>query len=128
MPYRPSGCDRDSYISGVGVKVSSAFHNVDARRDNLPDNVFHYLKEQVAREQFQSFAAQEERARVQMAAGSMGKRMAVGSGEETIAEMKDLGGAEKRARRHAQLKQLYYEEMRAWETELNVRGIGIEKR
>jgi hypothetical protein len=127
MPYRPSGLDRDSYITGVRTgNGRSAIHDVNARRDNLPDNVFRYLKEQVDKERFDSFAAEERRGKNQIGA-SKGRRIVPPRDGMSVVEAERLTVQEEVDRKHYELKALYEHERRQWEKELAERGIALEK-
>lgn len=48
--YYPTGQNRDSYISGVRpCGKFGVFHDVNARRDNLPESIFSLIKDEVDR-------------------------------------------------------------------------------
>lgn len=127
MPYRPSGLDRDSYITGVRTgNGRSALHDVNARRDNLPDNVFRYLKEQVDKERFDSFAAEERRGLNQIGA-SKGRRIVPPRDGMSAMEADRLTVQEDVNRKYHKLKELYERERRQWEEELAQRGIALAK-
>jgi hypothetical protein len=128
MTYRPTGCDRDSYISGVRAGGGGpALHNPHARRDNLPDNVFGYLKERVAREQFEANAVEEARARntIMNSTGKGGKRIAGGSTGDWEALGQQLDRMASVSERHEALKKLYQSEWSAWENALAIKGLAI---
>lgn len=127
--YRPTGCDRDSYISGVRRGGGgAALHDVNARRDNLPDNVFAYLKESVAREAFESGSAEEARIRhtVMNASGKGGKRIAGGATGDWESLGNKLTAMESVGRRHTALSQLYAAEMADWSAQLAMKGLAIQ--
>eukprot|EP00744_Colponema_vietnamica_P011973 GILI01016818.1.p1 GENE.GILI01016818.1~~GILI01016818.1.p1 ORF type:complete len:129 (-),score=29.72 GILI01016818.1:89-475(-) len=127
MPYIPTGTDRDSYISGIRRgNGRSALHDVNARRDNLPDNVFRYLKEQVDKERFEAYAAAERRSKNQIDA-SKGRRIAPPQDGISIDEATKLSEADEISIRHAKLKELYSHEMGMWESELAAKGLAIAK-
>lgn len=127
MTYRPTGSGRDAYIAGRSRAVYVP-HDINARRDNLPDNVFQYLKEQHDREKFQAYtyeqAAANARSSAQLGQGS-GKRIA---GQQTAEEeTSKLLAQDRAATRHSRLKQLYAVELAVWEAELEAKGLAIEK-
>jgi hypothetical protein len=126
--YQSTGCDRDSYISGVrpGGLHAHAPHDVSARRDTLPDNVFQYLKEQVTREQYDADRHEEARAALVINAGAKaGKRIAVGG--DVALEMKSLEATQLLTSRHLDIKALYEREMASWSAQLAQRGLALSK-
>jgi hypothetical protein len=126
MVYFPTGCDRDSYIAGVRPGGGAhAPHNVAARRDNLPDNVFAYLKEKVTFEQFEANRVEEARLRnkVMNSTGRGGKRIP----QDTGNGMEELELTESSIRRHLALRELYMNEAQQWEGKLNAKGLCISK-
>lgn len=130
MPYRPTGCDRDCYISGVRPGGGGpALHNPNARRDNLPDNVFGYLKERVAREQYEANAAEEARARntIMNSTGKGGKRIAGGSTGDWEALGQQLDRMSSVSERHDALKKLYQSEWQQWESALASKGLALTR-
>lgn len=130
MTYRPTGCDRDSYISGVRPGGGGpALHNVYARRDTLPDNVFGYLKEKVTREQYEANTAEELRMRntILNSTGAGGKRIAGGATGDWEALGQQLDRMGSVSQRHESLKSLYEREWSTWEQELASRGLAISK-
>lgn len=128
MTYRSTGCDRDSYISGAarGGRGQFVFHDVNSRRDNLPNNVFQYLKDQVAREQYEAYIYQNQKANNQIDTTGKGRR--IQGGDDVAKEQQFMEKVELNTERHMKLKQLYANEMRKWETELHARGLALEKR
>ena len=126
--YQSTGADRDSYISGVrpGGIHAHAPHDVNARRDTLPDNVFQYLKEQVTREQYDADRHAEARAALVInASAKAGKRIAVCG--DVASEMKSLSSAQSLATRHLEIKALYEQEMAQWSAQLAQRGLALSK-
>lgn len=129
MPrYIPTGVDRDSYISGIRRgNGRSVVHDVGARRDTLPDNVFRYLKEQAEKERFESYAVEERRSRNQIDV-SKGRRIAPPQDGMTVEEASRLSEADEVNARHAQLRELYAHEMALWEDELAAKGLAIARK
>ncbi|EAN77740.1 uncharacterized protein TEOVI_000396400 [Trypanosoma equiperdum] len=129
MRYYPTGLDRDSHISGVrpggGAPVS---HDVNKRRDNLPDHVFASIREEVLMEERMRHVNAEARARAQLiqASGTHGKRMAGGSVGDDRRELERVSSAEAVNARHRALLELYSLEMEGWKEELAERGLSIE--
>ena len=127
MPYRATGQDRDSYITGRRAPGAVSAVDVNARRDTLPDNVFNYLKEQAAREQYEAYIYSNQRANNQLQSGKRGRRILQGGETAEQAEEKQLARTERAAIRHVMLKELYDAEFAGWETELNAKGLAIER-
>jgi hypothetical protein len=127
MPYRATGMDRDSYITGNRPPGFAGAVNIHARRDTLPDNVFNYLKDQVAREQFEAFIYENQKANNQLISGKRGRRILQGGETAEQAEEKQLARTEKAAFRSVLLKELYESELRQWESELNAKGLALER-
>mmetsp|Transcript_80635 Transcript_80635/g.94068 ORF Transcript_80635/g.94068 Transcript_80635/m.94068 type:complete len:135 (+) Transcript_80635:42-446(+) len=131
MPtYRPTGCDRDCYISGVRPGGGGpALHDVYCRRDTLPDNVFGYLKDKVAREQYEANTNEELRMRntIMNSTGRGGKKISGGStGDwETLGKQLERMGSV--SNRHEALKVLYEDEWSTWEQQLSSRGLAIRR-
>lgn len=130
MPYRATGVDRDSYITGVRAGGGGpALHDVHARRDNLPDNVFAYLKEKVAREQYEANTNEEARARNTIMNSTVGggKRIAGGSTGDWEALGRQLDRLHSVSERHQAIKDLYGGEWAKWESLLAAKGLAISK-
>lgn len=127
MSYRRTGVDRDSYICGRNHAPQTNGHDVNARKDNLPANVFQYLKEQVAREHYESYIYQHQRANNQLSVGKAGRRILLGGESAEQAEEHQLAAVEHRAVRHQQLKQLYAAEAAAWDVELRRKGLALDR-
>jgi hypothetical protein len=128
MPYRATGQDRDSYITGRRAPgASSVGANINARRDTLPENVFNYLKDQVAREQYEYYIYQNQKANNQLANGKRGRRILQGGETAEQAEEKQLARTEHATFRHVLLKELYDAELGQWEAELNAKGLALER-
>ena len=124
MTYRATGTDRDSYIAGRRHAPNNV-HDINARRDNLPENVFRYLQEQVSREQFEVYTYENQRAANQLQVGKRGRRILHDNGVEH--EDSILSQVEMQAQRHQQLVALYAKEAALWEEELAAKGYAIEK-
>lgn len=127
MTYRRTGVDRDSYISGRTAGQHPGGHDINARRDNLPPNVFQYLKEQVAREHYESYIYQNQRANNQLAVGKAGRRILLGGESAEQAEERALAHVKHRAERHQELRQLYAVEAAQWAEELRAKGLALER-
>ncbi|KAH9599053.1 hypothetical protein LSM04_006440 [Trypanosoma melophagium] len=129
MPYYPTGKDRDSYISGIrpGCKFG-CFHDVNKRRDNLPDHVFATIRDQVINEERVRLVDEEARAlvRLQLASGNRGKRMAGGATGDEQREMKRMEKLESISSRYRALLELYSQEMEQWKAELALRGLTVQ--
>ncbi|CAC9438734.1 conserved hypothetical protein [Leishmania infantum JPCM5] len=138
MPYYPSGESRESYITGIrpGGRYG-AVHDVEKRRDNLPDNVFHYIKEAVQREERLRCNEEEERARIRLKMFAKKPGQHRGNGATLAAG--GSGGAEQsvaisqlecetltRERRTA-LQELYQRERKEWEIQLGARGLATHR-
>jgi hypothetical protein len=127
MAYRSSGTGRDSYIAGAGARPGRALHDVNARRDNLPDNVFQYLKDQVAREQYEGFVYEQQKANyAAMATAGRGGKRIVASDAGVADEVQRFVDVKKAAERHARIGALYQHEWAQWEAELAQRGLAID--
>eukprot|EP00758_Cryptobia_borreli_P008174 Tbor_TRINITY_DN5369_c3_g2::TRINITY_DN5369_c3_g2_i15::g.3957::m.3957 len=130
MPYHPTGVDRDSYISGIRQgNGRPIFHDVSARRDNLPDNVYRYIKEQVERERYEEYSNAEKRGRNQIE-HCKGRRVHTNN-NNTMDNINNeeyiLNGIYEADNRHVKLKMLYEREMQEWERELAAKGLAIDK-
>lgn len=127
MTYRASGTGRDSYIAGAGARPTKVTHDVNARRDNLPDNVFQYLKDQVAREQYEAFVYEQQQAKYAALAGqgTGGKRI-VPSDAGVAEEVSSFLAVKQAAERHQNIARLYAEEWAQWEAELAARGLAVD--
>ena len=127
MAYRSSGTGRDSYIAGAGARPGRTPHDVNARRDNLPDNVFQYLKDQVAREQYEGFVYDQQRAKYAAMAGQgRGGKRIVASDAGVAEEVQRFEDVQVAAERHARLGALYHQEWQQWEAELAARGLAVD--
>lgn len=131
MPYWPTGQDRDSYISGVrpGASKWGAVHDVNARRDNLPDNVFSYISEGVAREERLRQVEQDKIAvtRMQIANGKGGKKMPGARAVDANAAMNDMEQLSILNDRHEALVALYAQERAQWEQMLSSKGLAMTR-
>ncbi|ORC93307.1 uncharacterized protein TM35_000011840 [Trypanosoma theileri] len=129
MPYYPTGKDRDSYISGIrpGCRFG-ALHDVNKRRDNLPEHVFATIRDQVINEERVRLVDEESRAlvRLQLASGQHGKRMAGGATGDEQREMKRMENIESISARYRALLELYSQEMEQWKAELALRGLTVQ--
>ncbi|CAD2222983.1 hypothetical protein AGDE_00471 [Angomonas deanei] len=128
--YRPTGLDRDSYISGVRpTGAYGAPHDVDARRDNLPDNVFNYVASGVQREDRLREIEQDRRARIRLdiETGKGGKRMANSGGSHVAQTSEQLAAIADTQDRHAALLDLYQQEAAAWDDLLAQRGLATKR-
>lgn len=129
MAYRSSGTGRDSYIAGAGARPNRTPHDVNARRDNLPDNVFQYLKEQVAREQYEGFVYEQQKAKYAAMAGQgRGGKRIVASDAGVAEEVERFENVKRAAERHGRLRELYSAEWSQWESELAQRGLAVDKK
>lgn len=122
--YRPSGTGRDAYIAGR-ARATFVQHDINARRDNLPDNVFQYMRDQWAREKYEAYVYETQTANARASNGlSGGKRIA---GQQAARDEDHVLMTEDRALvRHLRLKALYDAEMQSWKAELSARGLCIE--
>ena len=121
------GTGRDSYIRLGRPGWKPAVHNINERRDNLPDNVFSYLKEKAEKEQFEWISQQERQERVRaelLTATKSGKRI-VPADDGLAEEASGLEAMRVSAVRHEQLKALYMREMQQWSAELAAKGFAI---
>lgn len=128
--YYPTGLDRDSYISGVRPSGKyGAAHDVNQRRDNLPDNVFNYVKDSVIREERMRLDEEEARAQVRLenASGKGGKRMINNTPAERQANAEAMEAETEAQERNEALKALYAEELATWETMLRERGVSTQR-
>lgn len=130
MPYYATGQDRDSYISGVRpCGKYGGLHDVNQRRDNLPDNVFGYIRDGVLREERLRLTELEARSRTrtEMIIGNGGKKMAGGAAGD---ERKAVQALEERAQieaRHEALLALYTAERASWDAQLAAKGQVVMK-
>ncbi|PBJ81120.1 hypothetical protein BCY84_00592 [Trypanosoma cruzi cruzi] len=129
MRYYPSGKDRDSYISGVrpGGKFG-ALHDVNKRRDILPEHVFATIRDQVIQEERLRLLDEEARAHVKLllASGKNGKRMAGGAAGDERRELERVEKVEAIHARHRALLELYSLEKEQWRAELEHRGLSMD--
>ena len=136
MPYYATGENRDSYITGIrpGSRYGAA-HDVEKRRDNLPDNVFHYIKEGVQRELRQQRIEEYTRARTRldMFARPPKTRTAnnansdSGAAAEAAPQVSQLEQESDNRERHAALRELYARERQEWEEQLGARGLATQR-
>jgi hypothetical protein len=127
MTYRSSGTGRDSYIAGAGARPGRTPHDVNARRDNLPDNVFQYLKDQVAREQYEGFVYEQQKAKyAAMAGDGRGGKRIVASDDGQAEEVQQFLDVKRAAERHGHLGELYQREWAQWMAELAQRGLAVD--
>lgn len=128
MIYRPTGECRESYLTGIRPSGPfGEYHDVKKRRDNLPDNVFAYVRDGVEREELFRIAAQERRlgSRMMYMSGTSGKKMAGGTTGDEQREFKRMKELDEVQKRHNELKLLYSNEMKMWQAELSDLGLGI---
>lgn len=127
MPkYFPSGDGRESYILNIRPGAPFAeFHDVTKRRDNLPLNVFEYLKEGVFLEEQKKTDDKHRRiaARVEYLSGPKGKKMSGGAAGDAIRQVKEMEEVDRTQFRHRQLRKLYSAEREDLEKELAERGL-----
>ncbi|KAG5508291.1 hypothetical protein JIQ42_08213 [Leishmania sp. Namibia] len=138
MRYYASGESRESYITGIrpGGRYG-AVHDVEKRRDNLPENVFHYIKEGVQREERLRQNEEEARARIRLEMfakkpaqrrGSGAAKEAEGGGvAEQSAAMSQLERETQTRERRAALQELYRRDREDWETQLGARGLATRR-
>jgi hypothetical protein len=135
MPYYATGENRDSYITGIrpGCRYGVP-HDVEKRRDNLPDNVFSYIKEGVQREQRQRRIEEEGRARMRLEmfarvpkARGREAGMASSSSGGVAAQMGQLEREAENRQRHAALSELYERERQQWAEQLGSRGLATTR-
>nr|CCC93501.1 conserved hypothetical protein [Trypanosoma congolense IL3000] len=129
MRYFSSGVDRDSYASGVRPGGQQPMmHDVSKRRDNLPDNVFAYIRDQVLMEERVRMVNEDLRARARLvqASGAHGKRIAGGFAGDERRELQRVADAESTNARHRALLELYTLDMERWRSELAQRGLSAE--
>jgi hypothetical protein len=121
------GSGRDSYLQGKQRPSAYRPHDINARRDQLPDNVFNYLKEQADREHFEHYVYETQKARVLAIVGSGrgGKRIQT-SDAGAADEAARLAAEQRMAERHMKVKLLYDAERRAWDAELRQRGLALD--
>jgi hypothetical protein len=121
------GSGRDSYLLGKQRPSAYRPHDINARRDQLPDNVFAYLKEQADREHFEHYVYETQKARVmaEVGSGRGGKRI---QADDTgaAAESAKLTAEQRMVQRHLRVKELYAAERRAWDAELKQRGLSLD--
>ncbi|CCW69770.1 unnamed protein product [Phytomonas sp. Hart1] len=127
--YFPNGVDRDSYISGVRPQGKfGAAHDVYKRRDNLPDNVFNSIRDEVLREE--RLRLNEEgvlvRARLTIANGKGGKKMLDGDKGNRQGLVDAMEQITQNECRHQALKNLYKQDREEWTTLLASRGLSFE--
>lgn len=128
MPYYPTGDGRESYITGIRPSGRfGEYHDVDQRRDNLPSNVFSYIKGSVAREERMRLAEEEKRyaGHMKYIYGTTGKKMAGGTSGDELREIKKMEEMDQMQRRHGALLKLYADEKEQWERELGEKGLAL---
>lgn len=128
MPFYASGEGRESYITGVRPSGPyGEFHDVEKRRDNLPTNVFSYIKEGVIREERMRLVAEERghQARMEMIYGRCSKKMAGGTAGDELREIKKMEEADQMQKRHEGLQKLYTQEKEEWEQLLARKGLAL---
>lgn len=132
MPYYATGESRDSYITGVrpGNRYGAP-HDVEKRRDNLPDNVFNYIKDGVQREQRQQRTEEDARARTRLEMFARAPRprggQAGGASRDATPQMSQVERESENRERHAALAELYARERAEWEEELGARGLATQR-
>lgn len=135
MPYYATGESRDSYITGVrpGNRYGVA-HDVEKRRDNLPDNVFNYVTDGVLREQRQQRTDEDARARTRLEMFERtprqrgGPQSGAGAGAGTSTpQIGQLERESENRERHAALAELYARERGEWEEQLGDRGLATQR-
>ncbi|CCW64024.1 unnamed protein product [Phytomonas sp. EM1] len=127
--YFPTGVDRDSYISGVRPQGRyGAPHDVNKRRDNLPDHIFNSIRDEVIREERLRLNEEETlaRSRLTLTSGKGGKKMfGDNSGnEQSVVDSMEL--VAQKEWRHQALKCLYDREREEWERLLASHGLAFE--
>ena len=132
------GSGRDSYLLGKQRPSAYRPHDINARRDQLPDNVFNYLKEQADREHFEHYVYETRKARVlaEVGSGKGGKKinnesstmgeLLGGSGAAPSDETSKLGAEQRMVERHLRVKELYAAEKKQWDHELRQRGLALD--
>ena len=121
------GSGRDSYLLGKQRPSAYRPHDINTRRDQLPDNVFNYLKEQADREHFQHYVYETQKARVLAIVGSGRGGKKIHTNDAGVAEEgSQLYAAQQMVQRHMQVKQLYEAERRQWDAELRQRGLAMD--
>lgn len=140
MPYHATGESRDSYITGVrpGGRYG-VLHDVEKRRDNLPDNVFFFIKDGVQREERMRCNEEEARARIRLE--MFEKKPPRSTGDAASSSLGGIGGGvaaqsaamskleretQTRERREALLA-LYQHDREEWQSILNVRGLAAKR-
>lgn len=126
MPYYGTGESRDSYITGVrpGGRYGAP-HDVNQRRDGLPENVFSYIRDGVQREERMKRNEDDARARIrlELLAGKGARRVATGPSPAQLKAMEQINTINETRDRHAALAELYKQEMEEWEEQLGDRGL-----
>lgn len=125
------GSGRDSYLLGKQRPSAYRPHDINARRDQLPDNVFNYLKEQADREHFEHYVYETQKARVLAAvgAGKGGKKINSTSADTAagaVDESSQLASEQRMVQRHLRVKELYGAEKKQWDNELRKRGLALD--
>nr|CAJ2466450.1 unnamed protein product [Leishmania braziliensis] len=138
MRYYASGESRESYITGIrpGGRYGTV-HDVEKRRDNLPENVFHYIKEGVQREECLRRNEEEARARIRLEMfskkpgqhrGNVATIAAESGGDAEQSEaMSQLERETQTRERRAALQELYQRDRREWEVRLGSRGLATQR-
>ncbi|KAK7195255.1 hypothetical protein NESM_000451000 [Novymonas esmeraldas] len=148
MPYVATGESRDSYITGVrpGGRYG-VLHDVEKRRDNLPENVFHFIKDGVQRDERMRRNEEESRARTRLemfakvpgqhrggtrlsgngGGADAGGGSGVGGATEQSAAMQKLELETQTRERRAALLELYQRDREEWELDLGARGLATRR-
>ncbi|KAG5511879.1 hypothetical protein JKF63_07704 [Porcisia hertigi] len=138
MPYYSSGEGRDSFITGIrpGGRYG-VLHDVEKRRDNLPAHIFHYIKNDVLREERVRSNEEEARARIRVEmfsrkCGHHARNSAIASagshgGSEQSAAMSQLERAAEVRERRAALLELYQRDREEWDMLLGERGLAAHR-
>lgn len=125
------GSGRDSYLLGKQRPSAYRPHDINARRDQLPDNVFNYLKEQADREHFEHYVYETQKARVLAVVGNGrgGKKINASSADAAagaVDETSQLASEQRMVQRHLRVKELYATERKQWDNELRQRGLALD--
>lgn len=131
MPFYATGEGRESYITGIRPSGKfGEYHDVEKRRDNLPGNVFSFIKEGVVREERMRLAEEERRyaGRMMYIYGTTGKKMSGGTSADEMREIKKMEELDQMQRRHKALLELYTQEREQWESELGEKGLATYQR